>query len=741
MNKLSKLDTFITNNNWTKIAELINKYKDDVLKRKFINNRNILHLACINNKYDILILFVKSVKYFIKGDIDGNTPLHLLLIGGYFNTFKKLAPKIKDNNIYTLTNNKNETILYLINKYNNNIFKYLLNKVDGIDIGFNAGNIPLLIYNIKQSTKYHDDYYKNIELLIKKGADINYPINLPPLCYSLYEQKTYLLDLLIKNGANVNIVDQNELTPLLIASENKDYETVKQLILHGANVNYINVLNDENIMKSAILDKQNNTVDMLINNGFNLNNLDKDLNTVLHLAIINDLSYEIIFKLLYYCNINKQNLNGETPLHLLVQKYNIDVFDVILENKKLDIFINDQQNRTPLYYINKSLADKFIDIAVNSYIKQLNDSGIKSEQLSSCVKDMEKDCVNIIKTHMLSTKRSFPDDGDKNVLYKKFTLIKGNYINNSKFNPNALHNLLYTIEFLNKYNNLGIPTQYGNIDKYYTDLNKLKLSTFGISNKSNLLISTLITYMNFLYEVVPYLIIWKSLEEHYITPNLMMYLKNLLDCNKIQYIIFKLTVLHESSSHANIIIYDKNKKILERFEPYGFISTVDNKSLDGFIWTKIGKKIERYINDKIEYINPLKYTQIASFQLISNDNLTSYKKTGDPVGYCLAWTFWYLEMRLNNPDIHPLTLIEKSINDILKTNINANYKTSQIEENNKIFIDFIRNYSDNLDKIKNNVMINKIGINKNNIYNMIYSGNDISKIYGYFKNQINVLRV
>jgi len=216
-----------------------------------------------------------------------------------------------------------------------------------------------------------------------------------------------------------------------------------------------------------------------------------------------------------------------------------------------------------------------------------------------------------------------------------------------------------------------------------------------------------------------------------------MYFKKLLSSEKIRFIIFKLTILYDTSSHANMIIYDKNKMILERFEPYGFINVIDNENLDGFIWNKIGKKIQKYINNTIEYINPPKYTQIASFQLISNDNMTSYKKIGDPAGYCLAWTYWYLEMRINNPDVYPLTLIEKSINDILNISINDNFKKNTIEENNKIFIDFIRNYSDNLDKIKKNVMINKMGINNNNIYNMIYSGEEVNRIYGYFKKQIN----
>ena len=92
-----------------------------------------------------------------------------------------------------------------------------------------------------------------------------------------------------------------------------------------------------------------------------------------------------------------------------------------------------------------------------------------------------------------------------------------------------------------------------------------------------------------------------------------MYIKQLLNCNKINFIVFKLTIIHNTLSHANIIIYDKIHKILERFEPYGFISVIDNSNLDDFIWNRIGRKIKKYTNNNIEYINPSKYKQISSF--------------------------------------------------------------------------------------------------------------------------------
>jgi hypothetical protein len=353
---------------------------------------------------------------------------------------------------------------------------------------------------------------------------------------------------------------------------------------------------------------------------------------------------------------------------------------------------------------------------------------------NNCANNYNKKCINIIKTYILSTKRSYPGNQDKYKLQPTIKLVTGNYINNSNFTPNSIHNILFTIEFLKAYPNLGITVQHMNHDKYINDLYKLSITPF--TKNQNSIVKIISTYIDFLYEVLPFLVIWKNKYENYITPHIGIYIRQLLKNNNINFILFKLTIIFNYSYHANIIIYDKKYNILERFEPYGFI-TVDSGDydLDNFINDKIGNVISQFYNKEIEYISPKNYKQAASFQLISNDDIDNYKKIGDPTGYCLAWTYWYLEMRLNNRDVHPITLIEQSIYNILKTNVN-NIKDISVDDNNKIFIDFIRNYSNKLNTIKKYIMVHQIGIQHNNIYNIIYKKEDLNKICGYFRNQL-----
>ena len=63
------------------------------------------------------------------------------------------------------------------------------------------------------------------------------------------------------------------------------------------------------------------------------------------------------------------------------------------------------------------------------------------------------------------------------------------------------------------------------------------------------------------------------------------------------------------------------------------------------------------------------------------------KQLGGPGGFCSAWSLYYLDARLSNPDIPPDILLTYLLNDIREGAV----KTPEGKKNN--FTDFIRNYS------------------------------------------------
>ena len=120
---------------------------------------------------------------------------------------------------------------------------------------------------------------------------------------------------------------------------------------------------------------------------------------------------------------------------------------------------------------------------------------------------------------------------------------------------------------------------------------------------------------------------------------------------------------------------------------------------------------------KIKYYKPGDFLEKGRFQAISNDSVIDVKKTGDPLGYCLAWCLWYIELKLNNTSLSENELIEQAAEKIYVTYCNSNSP----------YIDFIRDYSRKLNDEKDK-LFEEFGIDPNNFYNIAYDNNDLNMI-------------
>jgi hypothetical protein len=208
-------------------------------------------------------------------------------------------------------------------------------------------------------------------------------------------------------------------------------------------------------------------------------------------------------------------------------------------------------------------------------------------------------------------------------------------------------------------------------------------------------------------------IIWKNKDEHYFPKNLFIYCKDAIEDKQIRFVILKLTLIPTmNGTHANIILYDKKNKSAERFEPFGYNSLIDADVLD----EKIKKYLEK-IFGTITYTSPKDYLSKIKFQLISDDANPKIRKLGDPLGYCLAWTYWYLELRIGNPDIELYELIQKSFQKI----------KTLYGHTNDFLLNFIRDYAKTLDEIKNEMLL-KVGVKKQDLYSVYQTINDASDV-------------
>lgn len=696
----------INNNKWDEIYNLIVSKKLNPTE-EITNGNTIAHLAAINNEHKLIeYLLKKHINSLEQSNDDGNTPVHLLALYGYTDLLKEC---IKENpNFLVLLNNDNENIPNIL--YNDIEVIKLIIKLHPDDIIINDNDQQNIV-----TKNINENNTEILELILKHFMkEINsFPDSF--LCYAIQQNKDDIAKLLIKNGYDVNKKDHKFMTPFLYAVFNKKKDLIELLINHKADINYNGAEGDQNPLIWAINNQVYDLIELLMDNGFNVNSYNKHYETPLHLALMNKkISPTVLSKLLFYGDLNIRSVNGQTALHLLCRYHNWRNYNKIIKRKKLNIFALDKDNKRPIDYLSSMHLYDFIDTAIDSYVKIVKkDSNFDAKQ---CKKINSVTCKNEIKKYMFTTQRSIPKHKDTKILNQKIKLISGskNAIH-GLFNSDVLHNMIYTVVLMQKYKNIGIPFQYYNQDKFINDkLIQVNNNLFK-TNVSSIIGDLVQIYTNFFYEFSPYLIVWRSSTEYYINKDLGFYLKKCLTSQKIRYIILKLTlVVRENNTHANIIIYDKKNKTLERFEPYGEIPYLDYDKLNDFI-KDLGVK---YFDKDLVFLSPKELFGSLGFQTISMDNIPDVKKLASPAGFCLAWTFWYLEMRVSNPNVKPNVLLSNAKDEIIKKYGKLNEKT---------FITFINDYSRDLDRYKNDFM-KSAGININEIYNLVPSNKSQSKI-------------
>jgi hypothetical protein len=169
-----------------------------------------------------------------------------------------------------------------------------------------------------------------------------------------------------------------------------------------------------------------------------------------------------------------------------------------------------------------------------------------------------------------------------------------------------------------------------------------------------------------------------STDGHFSIPE--NYWNYFLKCEEKRFIIFPFGFdCSNYMGHANYMIYDKKTRSLERFEPYGVSkrTCTNPKYLD--------KKIEKLFNTNlgknfiVNYYKPLDFLPEKSFQKLQEEEKKMSKKNDAPGGYCSAWSCWYAEMRLSNPDKNRRYIVIKAL--------------KFLENNNDSLTEYIRNYS------------------------------------------------
>jgi len=177
------------------------------------------------------------------------------------------------------------------------------------------------------------------------------------------------------------------------------------------------------------------------------------------------------------------------------------------------------------------------------------------------------------------------------------------------------------------------------------------------------------------------------------------FINNILNCkNKFTMIPIRL------SGHQHILLYDTEKKELELFEPYGSINFFNLNPLTKPVYIKYIKKIKQLFDSflpKYKFFEPIHFFPPGKgFQQLEIERCNEQDYTISSFGFCVVWSFWYIELRIQNKNISRNQLVKNVLSKFEK-NINkfSNNKSQKKSMNQPEICKVIRDYSKFLIKL------------------------------------------
>jgi len=385
-------------------------------------------------------------------------------------------------------------------------------------------------------------------------------------------------------------------------------------------------------------------------------------------------------------------LVSKYPLTNAINNKNVEMIDLLLDHgadvnmkdKKLNsiLHIAIEENKTN-HWLPAAILLKIANKA-NTHDKNIYNVSpmelLKQYQLlSGIIKDNTKN-ITISESISESTSDSAND--------QKREYSKHKY---GLFNADIRHGCIYTQIFLQKFNNLTIPSD--TLTNIEIEKKRLDTMNFYRTKPGRLITDLLYGFVDNSQSLLPYVIVYYDDYTNYSYYDDYDYDDvddKIVDKNK-RFVMFKLSLIIQDDTHyvlhANMLLLDRNTHIIYRFDPYGGkmnMTMIENKNVDEYIKNKF---------KKYKYTSPTTYQEKARFQLISNESEPENKRFGDPFGYCLAWCYWFIEI-----------IMEETSKDTLKEIDMEKILNNEFDKLLKKYVsltDFIRDYAISLDTMKN----------------------------------------
>ena len=271
---------------------------------------------------------------------DGQTPLHLAAIYGHNAIAKYLLESNADTSVQ---DSSGATPLHEAVRYGNvEIAKALLSSGADVNARDNLGKTPVMLILPKEKTA---EIYK---LLIAHRADLTQKDMFGDTVLhtaSMLNVGAGTFGILVDGGADIDARNKEGVTPLAIAVQKNDLETVKLLTAAGADIHTQDT--NGNSPLSIALAGSAEMLEAVVNEK-NAGFTDSNGNTPLHLALICDAPLsKIQYIISLMKDVNTRNKDGNSALFLSILKNRQKVGELLLA-KNADIFSTNTNNNSPL---------------------------------------------------------------------------------------------------------------------------------------------------------------------------------------------------------------------------------------------------------------------------------------------------------------------------------------------------------------------------------------------------------
>ena len=243
--------------------------------------------------------------------------------------------------------------------------KLLKNKesvMKSLELAFEC-NVDENIHNDRQQV--HSSRCKTIELLLKNGCEVNRYAKKgeTPLRMAAKHVDDSTVKLLLDHGAEVNSCNSHGDSPLLIACGNGHDSTVELLLKNGAIVNSCN-LNGVNPLYKACSKGYDSIVHLLLRNTAEIDLCDEHGNTPLSVACENGHDRTVELLLNHGAHIDLCNINKITSLFKACAKGHRGAVQLLLK-KGADVNLCDKYGNSPLSVACENGHCKIVELLLN----------------------------------------------------------------------------------------------------------------------------------------------------------------------------------------------------------------------------------------------------------------------------------------------------------------------------------------------------------------------------------------